>query len=208
MLRLFLLYQFWLGKICICHKPSPTRDETHDQQIALPKMLMLLFFSILPVLHTPKTLALVLNLEVGHFARHFLLLSFWCCYERNSIHIVSLSHFISLVCSAHHQFFLSSQGQLLDSRKRRLFCLHIQHTTCCLFKRLTPVGSSEAAVCGFCLSISLHKFISHSNELGKNPWRKSHYKFQQFFLWLIKLQKHTQKKKLKLIKYKLLTRIN
>ena len=51
--------------------------------------------------------------------------------------------------------FFSSRGRLQDSRKRRLFCLHIQHTTRCLFERRTPVSSSEAAVCEFCLSISL-----------------------------------------------------
>ena len=52
--------------------------------------------------------------------------------------------------------FLSSHGRLLNSRKHRLFCLHILHMTCCLFERQTPVGSSETAVCEFCLSISLY----------------------------------------------------
>ena len=47
--------------------------------------------------------------------------------------------------------FLSSQGQLLDSHKCQLFCLHAT----CLFKWWTPVSSSEAAICRFCLSISL-----------------------------------------------------
>ena len=56
--------------------------------------------------------------------------------------------------------FLSSRGRLLDSRKRRLFCLHIQHATRCLFERRTPVSSSEAAVYGFCLSISLLQVFS------------------------------------------------
>ena len=80
---------------------------------------------------------------------------FRCCYERNSIYKASLSHFISVVHSAHHLFFLSSRRRLLDSGKRRLFCLHIQHATRCLFERRTPVGSLEAAVCRSCLSISL-----------------------------------------------------
>ena len=40
MLRLLLLYQFWLAEICIC----PTRDEMRNLQIAPPKMLMLLVF--------------------------------------------------------------------------------------------------------------------------------------------------------------------
>ena len=119
-------------------------------------MLMLPFFSILPALHKQDTFVLALNFEVGHFTPHVLLLSFflWCCYERNSFHTASLSHFISLVCPAHYLFFLSSQGWLLDSHKRWLFCLHIQHTTHCLFEQRALVSSLEAAVCGFCLSIS------------------------------------------------------
>ena len=43
MLRLFLLYQFCLAEICICHKPCLTRDELCDQQIAPPRTLMLSF---------------------------------------------------------------------------------------------------------------------------------------------------------------------
>ena len=120
---------------CItCHKLHPTRDKSHDLQIALPNILMLLFFfSILPVLHTQDTFTLVLNFEVGHFAHHFLLLSFfWCYFERNSIHTASLSHFISFVRLT--TCFLSSQGRLLNSGKHRLFRLHIQHTTHYLFE--------------------------------------------------------------------------
>ena len=71
------LYQFWLVEICICHKPRPTRDKTRDLQIALPWTLMLLFFSILLALLTQDTFVLVLNFEFGHFACHFLLLSFF-----------------------------------------------------------------------------------------------------------------------------------
>ena len=63
--------------------------------------------------------------------------------------------FHSYRSSAHH-LFLSSRGWLLYSCKRRLFCRHIQHATHCLFEWWTPASSSEAAVCGFCLSISLH----------------------------------------------------
>ena len=107
MLRLLLLYQFWLAEICICHKPRPTRDETSDLQIALPNTLMLpFFFSILPAFHPQSTFALVLNFGVGHFITSYLsLFSYWCCYERNSIHTISLSHFISLVRPAHSLFF-------------------------------------------------------------------------------------------------------
>ena len=77
MLRLLLLYQFWLAEICICHKPRPTRDKMCDPQIAPPRALMLPFFSILLALYTQDTFVLVLNFEVGHFACHFLLLSFF-----------------------------------------------------------------------------------------------------------------------------------
>ena len=100
----------------LCDKPHSTRDETRDLQIAPPRMLMLPFFSILLAVHTQDTFLLVFNFEVGHFARHFLLLSFlflpsflpsfWCCYERNSFHTALLSDFISLVHPAHHLFFI------------------------------------------------------------------------------------------------------
>ena len=55
----------------------PTRDETCNLQMALSRMLMLPFFSILPVLHMQDILTLVLNFEEGHFVRHLLLLSFF-----------------------------------------------------------------------------------------------------------------------------------
>ena len=74
-------------------------------------MLRGFFFSILPELHMQVTFALVLSFEVGHFARHFLFFSsFWFCYERNSSHAVSMSHFISLVRLAHHLFFYYPTG--------------------------------------------------------------------------------------------------
>ena len=50
--------------------------------------------------------------------------------------------------------FLSSRGQLLDSRKHRLFHLYIQHATHCHSEQQISVGSSETAVCGFWVSIS------------------------------------------------------
>ena len=40
------------------------------------------------------------------------------------------------------------------------FPYNMQHATHCLFEWQTPVGSSEAAVCWFCLSILLHKDIN------------------------------------------------
>ena len=56
--------------------PCPTGDGTCDLQITLPRTLMLPFFSILLALHMQDTFVLILNFEVGHFARHFLFLSF------------------------------------------------------------------------------------------------------------------------------------
>ena len=82
-----------------------------------------------------------------------LLVSFFrCCYERNSIHTASLSHFISLSLGSLPVLFLSSRVRLLNSRKR-------QHTSRGLFERKILVGSSETAVCRFCLSVSLHSFF-------------------------------------------------
>ena len=114
MLRLLLLYRFWLTEICICRKPRPTRDETHDLQIALPMMFMLPFF------YTSGTLPSKIHsrqLRGKPFCSSLLVSFFRCCYERNSIRTASLSHFISLVHSAHHLFFFfsSSRGRLLDS---------------------------------------------------------------------------------------------
>ena len=112
---------------------------------------------MLPGLYRQDTFTPFLNFEVGHFAWHFLFVSFFLCgYERNSIQTASLSHFIFLIHSVHNLFFLSSRRrQLLSSCKHWLFYLHIQHATCCLFERWILVGSSETAVCRFCLSISL-----------------------------------------------------
>ena len=79
-LRLLLLYLFWLAEICICHKIRPTRDETHDLRIAPSETLLLPIFSILPALHTQVTFMFALNFEVGNFAHRFLLLSFFLSY--------------------------------------------------------------------------------------------------------------------------------
>ena len=128
---------------------------------------MLPFFSVLPVLHMQDTFTLVSNFEVGHFTCHFLL-SFFLSFG------VAMKGILSTQLHCHISFlsfvwlttcFLSSQGQLLDLRKCHLFCLHIQHTTCCLFERRTPVGSLAAAVCGCCLSISLQ--LIKQNVQGK-----------------------------------------
>ena len=156
MLRLLLLYLFWQAEICICHKPRTTRDEMRVLQIAPPRTLMLPFF-ILPALHTQDTFALVLSLEVGHFARHFLLLSFFLLvllWKEFIPHSFVVTFYFSR-SSGLPPVFLSSRGWLLDSHKRWLFCLHIKHATRYRFERRTPVSLSEAAVFWFCFSISL-----------------------------------------------------
>ena len=90
------------------------------------------------------------NFEVGHFAHHFLFLSFFVAMKRIRCHIsfFSFTQFTT--------WFLSSCGQLLNSRKHQLFCLHIQNATHHLFEWRIPVGSLETAVCRFSLSISQH----------------------------------------------------
>ena len=125
-------------------------------------MLMLPFFSILPVLHTQDTFTLVWNFEVGHFTCHFLLLSFFLpsfllvlLWKEFDPHSFVVAFHFSRSFGSPPVFILPSRGRLLDSRKCWLFCLHIEHATHCLFVWRTPVGSSEAAVCRFFLSISL-----------------------------------------------------
>ena len=132
---------YWLAKICICHKTHPTRDEMSDLQIAPPRTLMLPFFSILLALRTQDTVMLVLNFEVGHFTCHFLLLP---CFLPSFLPFgVAMKGIHSTQLRCHISFllfvwlttcFLSSRGRLLDSHKHRLFCLHIQHATHCLFE--------------------------------------------------------------------------
>ena len=159
MLKLLLLYQFCLAKIYIYHKPRPTRDETCDLQIALPRTLILLFIFYTSGTPHARHIALVLTFEVGHFACHFLLLSFFLPLDiaMKGIHSTQLHCHISFLLFIQlTTCFLSRRGQLLDSHKCRLFCLHIQYATHCLFEWWTPVSLSEATVCGFCLSISLH----------------------------------------------------
>ena len=56
------------------------RRVTH--KLHLTGRLFFRFF-ILPTFHTQDTCALVLKFEVGHFARHFLLLSFCCIVTTN-----------------------------------------------------------------------------------------------------------------------------
>ena len=113
-------------------------------------------FSILLVLYTQDTFEQFSNFEVGHFVRHFLFL--FSGVAMKGIQFTQLHCYISFLSFTRlTTCFLYCHGRLLNSHKCRLFCLHIQHTTHCLFERQIPVGSSEAAVCRFCLSISLQK---------------------------------------------------
>ena len=111
------------------------------------------FFCTSGILHA-RYIRAIFELQGRPFCSSFLVsffLSFFrCCYERNSIHTASLSHFIFCSLGSPPVLFLSSRVRLLNSRKR-------QHATRGLFERWIPVGLSETAVCGFCLSISLHE---------------------------------------------------
>ena len=154
MLRLLFLNQFWIAEIChMSQTPSHRRRDAWPTNFTPKDAHASVFFY---TFNTPYARHIRARFKLCGRPFHLSLLAsfFWCCYERNSIHTASLSHFLSLVHLAHHLFFLSRQGQLLYSRKCQLFRLHIQHVTR-LFEQWTPVGSSEAAVCEFCLSISL-----------------------------------------------------
>ena len=102
---MLFLYRFWLTEICICCKPCPTRDELHDLQIALLTMLTLPFFYTSGSLHT-RHIHTIFKLWGRSFCSSLLVCFFLCCYERNSIHTASLSHFIFLVHLVHHLFFI------------------------------------------------------------------------------------------------------
>ena len=134
------------------------------------------FFSVLPVLYTQDTFAPFFELQGRQFCSSLLVSFFRCCNERNSIHTASLSHFISRPFGSSPVLFLSSCVRLLNSRKR-------QHATRGLFERWIPVGSSEIAMCEFCLLVSLHLFrsfffplpFSFFKDYNKNG--RSHYPF-------------------------------
>ena len=86
------------------------------------------------------------------FASFFLLFG----VAMKGIHSTQLRFHISFISFIRlTTCFLSSRGWLLDSRERRLFCLHIHHASHCLFEQWTLVCSLEAVVCVFCLSILL-----------------------------------------------------
>ena len=171
---MLLLYWFWLTKICICRKPDPTRDETRRVIYKLHSQWHSYFwFSILPVLYTQDTFVPFSNFEVGHFVCHFLFLSF--AVAMKVIQFIQLRCHISfLLFTRLTTYFLSIRGRMLNSCKRRLFHLHTQHTTHCLFERRTPVGSSEAVVCGFCLSISLYKLCCNFTMGKSDEYTKHH----------------------------------
>ena len=87
----FFYTSSWLTKICICCIPRPTGNETCDLQIALPMTLMLPFFCT----SGTRYIHAIFELQGRPFCSSLLVSFFWCCYERNSIHTASLSHFIS-----------------------------------------------------------------------------------------------------------------
>ena len=135
MLRLLLWYQFWLAEICICHKPRPTGDETRDLQIAPQGRSCFHFFYTSGTPHTRHIYACFELL--GRPFRSSLLASFFLPFgvAMKGIHSTQLRCYISFLLFVRFTTcFSSSRGRLLDSHKHRLFCLHIQHATCCLFE--------------------------------------------------------------------------
>ena len=140
----------------------PTNCTLKDAHASI--FFFFFFFYKLSAFHTQDTFALVSNFEVDHFTCQFLLLSvfllvlLWKEFIPHSF--VVTFHFSH--SSGSPPVFLSSWGQLLDSCKHRLFCLHIQHATC-LFEWRNPVSSSEAVVCGSVVCGSAFQF--HYNKL-------------------------------------------
>ena len=140
----FFYTSSWLTEICIW-------DETRGLQIALPMTLTLLFFLYFRYstqkIHSCQfwTSRSVILLITSCF---FLLVLLWKEFNSHSFIVTFHLSFTRLTTC----LFLSSSVWLLNSRKR-------QHATHRLFERWIPVGSSETAVCGFCLSLSLHFLI-------------------------------------------------
>ena len=66
------------------------------------------FFFFLNTFGTLAQMCLAYSFELWGrpFCSSLLVSFFWCCYERNSIHTASLSHFIFLIHSAHQLFFI------------------------------------------------------------------------------------------------------
>ena len=91
LLTMLLLYQFWLTEICICCKPSPTRDEMPHQQIALPMTLTLPFFYTFGTLHA-RHIHTIFELWGRPFCS-LLLVSFFRWKEFNSHSVVVTFHF-------------------------------------------------------------------------------------------------------------------
>ena len=99
----------------------PTNCNPNDAHVSF-----FFFFSILPVLYTQSTFAPFSNFEIGHFVCHFLFLSFGVVMK--GIQFTQLRCHISfLLFTLFTTCFLSGRGRLLNSHKRWLFCLHIQH---------------------------------------------------------------------------------
>ena len=150
-LRLLLFYTSSGQLKFACHKFRPTRDEMRDQQITPPRTLMLPFFFFFFLYFRHSRSKTRSCLFWRPFASFFFLVLLWKEFILHSF--VVTFHFSHL--SSSPPVFLSSWGWWLDLHKCRLFCLHIQHTTHCLFEWQTLVSWLEAAVCGFYLSISL-----------------------------------------------------
>ena len=137
--------------------PKFAYEARHGPANCTPNDALASVFSVLPVLNTQDTFAPFLNFKVSHFARHFLFLSFGVAMK--GIQFTQLRcHISSLVHSVHHLFLF--HPAVYDC------WIHVNDSTPAtrgLFERWIPVGSSETAVCGFCLSVSLHFNNPHNN---------------------------------------------
>ena len=165
----------WLTEICMSQTPSHQRWDTLPINCTPKDAHASVFFPYFwhstckTHLCSFWTLRWAILVVTCFFFSPFLP-SFWCCYERNSIHTASLSHFISLVRPTHH--LLSSRGQLLDWHKRQLFCPHIQHATR-LFEQQTPVRRQWSVVSAFQYHYTLLKSSWVELDLPQNSTRKS-----------------------------------
>ena len=143
--------------------------------------------------YTLCTFTPFLNFKVGHFARYFLFLSFSVAMKGIQF-TLPLYHISSLIHLVHHLFYF--YPGMYDC------WIHVNNSTCSLFEWWILVGLFETAVCGFCLSVSLHwcppfSYFPLLHEDGNNSLSyfyqrfKSHPKFLQYlyiffylyFLW-------------------------
>ena len=145
MLRLLLLYQFWLVEICICNKPIPPEMRPMTYKLHSPRKLIVPFFSILPALHMQDRFTLVTS--------WFFLSSFFPFgVAMKRIQFTQLHCHISFLSSGSPPiFYPAGNGCWIHVN---ISCSACIYTACHL-----SLWTMKAAVCRFCLSILLHHHI-------------------------------------------------